>query len=149
MSVNMTPSAHCDFFSRFTAPLFAFYRETRGATPVWYATPYIYVYPSRIPSPPSCCHRNLCHERRERERERDVIKKNSRKFSKKTCPVKGDIRLPRKNPQYSRVMTDNYLEGFGTKEGSWQGRGGLEGGGKHVSLVNDNDEHWCKPDDNA
>lgn len=102
-----------------------------------------------IPSPPSCCHRNLCHERRERERERDVIKKNSRKFSKKTCPAKGDIRLPRKNPQYSRVMTDNYLEGFGTKEGSRQGRGGLEGGGKHVSLVNDNDEHWCKPDDNA
>lgn len=46
-------------------------------------------------------------------------------------------------------MTDNYLEGFGTKEGSRQGRGGLEGGGKHVSLVNDNDEHWCKPDDNA
>lgn len=66
-----------------------------------------------------------------------------------TCPAKGDIRLPRKNPQYSRVMTDNYLEGFGTKEGSRQGRGGLEGGGKHVSLVNDNDEHWCKPDDNA
>lgn len=27
--------------------------------------------------------------------------------------------------------------------------GGLEGGGKHVSLVNDNDEHRCKPDDNA
>lgn len=78
-----------------------------------------------------------------------MIKKNSRKFSKKTCPAKGDIRLPRKNPQYSRVMTDNYLEGFGTKEGSWQGHGGLEGGGKHVSLVNDNDEHWCKPDDNA
>lgn len=48
MSVNMTPSAHCDFFSRFTAPLFAFYRETRGATPVWYATPYIYVYPSPL-----------------------------------------------------------------------------------------------------
>lgn len=84
----------------------------------------------------------------ERERKRR-IKKNSRKFSKKTCPTKGDIRLPRKNPQYSRVMTDNYLEGFGTKEGSRQGRGGLEGGGKHVSLVNDNDEHWCKPDDNA
>lgn len=146
MSVNMTPSAHCDFFSRFTAPLFAFYRETRGATPVWYATPYIYVYPSPLRQVVVI---EIYATKGVRERERDVIKKNSRKFSKKTCPAKGDIRLPRKNPQYSRVMTDNYLEGFGTKEGSWQGRGGLEGGGKHVSLVNDNDEHWCKPDDNA
>lgn len=148
MSVNMTPSAHCDFFSRFTAPLFAFYRETRGATPVWYATPYIYVYPSPLRQVVAI-EIYATKAVRERERERDVIKKNSRKFSKKTCPAKGDIRLPRKNPQYSRVMTDNYLEGFGTKEGSRQGRGGLEGGGKHVSLVNDNDEHWCKPDDNA
>lgn len=146
MSVNMTPSAHCDFFSRFTAPLFAFYRETRGATPVWYATPYIYVYPSPLRQVVAI---EIYATKDVREREREVIKKNSRKFSKKTCPAKGDIRLPRKNPQYSRVMTDNYLEGFGTKEGSWQGRGGLEGGGKHVSLVNDNDEHWCKPDDNA
>lgn len=146
MSVNMTPSAHCDFFSRFTAPLFAFYRETRGATPVWYATPYIYVYPSPLRQVVAI---EIYATKGVRERERDVIKKNSRKFSKKTCPAKGDIRLPRKNPQYSRVMTDNYLEGFGTKEGSWQDRGGLEGGGKHVSLVNDNDEHWCKPDDNA
>lgn len=146
MSVNMTPSAHCDFFSRFTAPLFAFYRETRGATPVWYATPYIYVYPSPLRQVVVI---EIYATKGAREREREVIKKNSRKFSKKTCPAKGDIRLPRKNPQYSRVMTDNYLEGFGTKEGSRQGRGGLEGGGKHVSLVNDNDEHWCKPDDNA
>lgn len=149
MSVNMTPSAHCDFFFTVHGSAFRFLSRNPWRNPGLIRHPLHIRVPISHPFSKLLPSKSMPRKAWEREKERDVIKKNSRKFSKKTCPAKGDIRLPRKNPQYSRVMTDNYLEGFGTKEGSWQGRGGLEGGGKHVSLVNDNDEHWCKPDDNA
>lgn len=85
---------------------------------------------------------------REKERKRRDKEKFSKILQEDVSRERGYSSFEEES-QYSRVMTDNYLEGFGTKEGSRQGRGGLKGGGKHVSLVNDNDEHWCKPDDNA
>lgn len=75
----------------------------------------------------------ICARKKTRVWERETWldeqrKKNwNRKFSSRkttSIPRKGMfVSSEEEYPQYTRVMTDNYFEGFGTKKGSWRGRG--------------------------
>lgn len=76
--------------------------------------------------------KSVLEKKRVCERERRDSMKRERKIEIENSdeeddeyPSKGDIFVSSEEeyPQYTRVMTDNYFEGFGTKKGSWRGRG--------------------------
>lgn len=106
------------FFSRFTAPLFAFYRATLLPT---------LTYMCLVVANEICARKKTRVWERETWLDEQRKKNWNRKFSSRkttSIPRKGMfVSSEEEYPQYTRVMTDNYFEGFGTKEGSWRGRG--------------------------
>lgn len=133
------------FFSRFTAPLFAFYRATLLPT---------LTYMCLVVANEICARKKTRVWERETWLDEQRKKNWNRKFSSRkttSIPRKGIYSFPlRKNipniPELWPIIISKVLEQRRDRGGVV---GGLEGEGKHVSLVNDNDEHRCKPDDNA
>ena len=113
----------------------------------------LHIYACLVVANEICARKGVCV----RERETWLDEKRKKNWNRKFGWGRGRVSLERgcssplrKNipniPELWPIIISKVLEQRRDRGGVV---GGLEGEGKHVSLVNDNDEHRCKPDDNA
>lgn len=113
----------------------------------------LHIYACLVVANEICARKGVCVRERETWLDEKRKKNWNRKFGwgrRRVSLERGCSSPLRKNipniPELWPIIISKVLEQRRDRGGVV---GGLEGEGKHVSLVNDNDEHRCKPDDNA